>query len=163
MEQQLSKKKRGMLMKKCAAIVLSIVFTFLLSVSAKGASVCFYDDLENTCYQEKQDAVSFAGTLTTEEKAFTLFSQLVSNPNGERSFVPEGTELLWVCYGNGILLVNLSEEAENCAGNTNQQYFVNQIVKTAYSLEEIKSIILYVEGEESHLPEGTDFHTFDRI
>lgn len=147
-------------MKKCAAIILSIIFTIIISVPVKGASVCFYEPEE---FVEKQNAVAFAGDPTTEEKAFALFDQLVTNPQKDRSFVPEGTKLLWVCYGDGILIVNVSKEAENCAGNENQWFFVNQIVKTAYSLKEIKSIILYVEGEESHLPEGTDFHTFDRI
>ena len=37
-----------------------------------------------------------------------------------------------------------------------------RIVKTLYSIPEIRSIIIYTDGEETNFPEGYDFTIYDR-
>lgn len=145
-----------------------IVFVMLLCIprvvhAQERGQAYFYKDVdEKGEFTETEIYIDFQEDLTTEQKADVLFQKLFSNEKKLVSFVPKDTELIWVCFADGRLILNLSSEAKNCAGNYKEQHFVNQIVKTAYSLEEIKSIMLYIDGKEEELPEGTDFSAYNR-
>lgn len=147
-------------------IVMIVLFFVPRVVHAEGPeeAVLFYcqEEGEEYDYQEDWVEIELDENLTEEEKAGILFQELTENKGNRISFVPEGTGIIWVSLNDGKLLINFTKEAENSAGNYRERHFVKQIVKTAYSLEEISSIIIYVEGEESNLPEGIDFSVYDR-
>lgn len=145
-------------------IVLLILYIVPRVVHAEEKGhIYFYKEVENSEeLEELKEEIYFESEFTMNEKARTLFDALVYNEEEEITFVPEGTDVIWVNFCDGRLIINLNKDAENCGGNYNQQLFVNQIVKTAYSLEEIRSIMLYIEGKESNLPEGVDFDSFKR-
>lgn len=146
-----------------------IVFVMLLCIprvvhAQQKGQVYFYNRNMNEKgdFTEKELLIEFENNLTTEEKATILFETLFLNEENFTSFIPKDIELIWVCFADGRLILNLSPEAKNCAGNYKEQHFVNQIVKTAYSLKEINSIMLYIDGKEDELPEGTDFSAYNR-
>lgn len=151
--------------------IILIVATVLLFVprvvhaQEQEKSVLFYrqEPGEDYEYEEEWVEINMEETLTEEEKASILFQELIKNTKNRISFVPEGTEILWLCLEEGELVINFSQEALECAGNYRTRHFVKQIVKTAYSLEEISGIIVYVEGEKSELPEGIDFSVYNRV
>lgn len=145
-------------------IVAVILFIVPRIVHAQDlGSVYFYDVDEEGEYTDNILNVEFVGDFTIEEKAHTLIQLLFEYPIDVQSCVPKGTKLLSVkVENNGKLKLNMSKEGLNCAGNSRQELFVNQIVKTAYSLKEIRGIILFVEGKETNLPEGVDFSYFNR-
>lgn len=144
-----------------------IVFVMLLCIprvvhAQERGQAYFYKDAGEGEVIETEISIDFQKDLTTDEKADILFQRLFSNEKGFVSFVPKDTKLIWVCFADGRLILNLSSEAKNYGGNYREQHFVNQIVKTAYSLKEIKSIMLYIDGKEEELPEGTDFSAYNR-
>lgn len=144
-------------------IVVFILFAVPRVVHAKDIGKIFlYSEDNNGEYVESEKEIVFEGYFTLSEKAFILLDDLVSNVEGMKTCVPAGTKVIWVNIEKGKLNVNFNKEVEKCAGNYNQEHFVNQIVKTIYSLEEIRSIMVFVEGNESGLPEGIDFSYFDR-
>lgn len=144
-----------------------IVFVMLLFIprivhAQEKGQAYFYKNVDEGEVIETEISIDFQKNLTTEQKATVLFQKLFSNEESLVSFVPKDTKLIWVCFADGRLILNLSLEVKNYGGNYREQHFVNQIVKTAYSLEEIKSIMLYIDGKEEELPEGTDFSAYNR-
>ena len=124
--------------------------------------VYFYEQSEPGVFEPIKMNIMFGDGFTTEEKAMILFTTLMENKCEYATFVPEGTKLIWVVVADERLIVNISNEALNYGGTANEAYFVEQIVNTAYSIQQIRSIMLYVDGKEASLPEGTDFTSYDR-
>ncbi len=93
----------------------------------------------------------FTDSCTTENKAKMLYYSLIYRPiAGEVTYVPEGTKLINVCVENGVLMLNLSSEAEGSSGEQ-ERLFVEQITKTACSIKEIQGIMILIEGRENNL------------
>lgn len=145
-------------------VILALLFIPRVVHAQEMGRVYFYSTQNHKGeFLDDYTEFQFEDGKTAEEKAVYLFEYLFSDKEKEMtSFVPKGTELLWLSCQDGVLKLNMTKEGLNCAGNYKEEHFVQQIVKTAYSLEEIKSIIVYVEGEKAELPEGTDFSAFDR-
>lgn len=139
----------------CSAIISTMI---LANQNGIGEIYYFKDDSYNENIVEECTLY----VSQTEQKAEYLIDKLLENKNNNVTSVPHGTKLLWVFYEDGRIILNFSKEAENCAGNLNQRTFVSQIVKTLYSIPEIRSIIIYTEGNETNLPEGYDFTAYDR-
>ena len=131
----------------------------ILSSQKGTGQVYFYKDSSYTEHYIEEYDFYFS---ETEAKAQYLINKLLENDNDNLTSVPEGTKLIWLFYEDGKIILNFSHEAENCAGNFKQKSFVSQIVKTLYSIPEIRSIIIYTDGEETNFPEGYDFTIYDR-
>ena len=145
-------------------IILIIFFTQTPRIvyAEDYGAVYFYEEDNEGNFLDLPEVYSLNTSYTTTEKAFFLLEELILNEENFTTCVPNDTELLDCSFSNGILTINFSCEALNCAGNFNQQLFVEQIINTVYSIEEIRGIILLVDGEESTLPEGVDFSYFNR-
>lgn len=144
-------------------IVCVVLFFLPRTVHAEeaGQVVFFQEDAEGEFVPVTVE-VMFGDGFLTEEKAFVLFDVLCGNRDELKSFVPEGTTLLSVYRHKNKIMLNFSKEAENGGGSMNARLFVKQIVDTAYSIDEIRGIMVYVEGELSSLAEGIEFSVYDR-
>ncbi len=142
-------------------IVMLLCIPRVVHAQAFG-SVYFYENQDNGEYREIKRNVVFEEEADTAKKAEVLMDRLFLNEDDCLTGVPEGTKLLWTNYFEGRLIVNLSGEINNLTGSYDTELFLGQFVKTAYSLKEIRCIILYADGEETALPEGIDFSAYNR-
>ena len=97
--------------------------------------------------------ISNAATKKVEQKAKELIEVLIKEgngedkiPNGFQSFLPSETKILSIKYSDGVIKLNLSKEVLDIAQELEEK-MIETIVYTLTSLEEIKDIILYVEGD----------------
>ncbi len=121
-------------------------------------SVLFYEWDENGEAIDKKQNIVFLQNSNVETKARILFYALFHpRQEGKITYVPDGTELQDVEYHDQILILHCSLQAENCEGGEKERLFSHQIIKTAYSIKEIRGIIILVNGREIALPEGTEF------
>ena len=89
----------------------------------------------------------------TEKKIRTLLEYLIidgkkeSNiPNGFRSIIPSGTEIISVDLNEGILKINFSKELLE-TNEVLEEKMIEAIVYTLTSIKEVEGIMIYVEGE----------------
>lgn len=67
-------------------------------------------------------------------------------PNGFRSIIPSDTKINTLSFQNGIVKIDFSEELLNISAELEEK-MVEAIVYTLTSIEEVKGIILYVDGD----------------
>lgn len=97
----------------------------------------------------------------TIEKAKELISILTIEgaynefvPNGFRAIIPSDTKVISIDYTDEILKVNFTKELLDIT-EENEENLISSIVYTLTSLENVKGVILYVEGEIlTKLPSG---------
>jgi len=90
---------------------------------------------------------------TIEEKAKELLQALIidSNkqdniPNGFKSIIPTNTEILSLSYKEGVIKVDFSKDLMNTILE-NEEKIIEAIVYTLTSINDVKQIIIYMEGE----------------
>lgn len=90
---------------------------------------------------------------TIEEKAKELLQALIidSNkqdniPNGFKSIIPSNTEILSLSYKEGVIKVDFSKDLMN-TNIENEEKIIEAIVYTLTSINDVKQIIIYMEGE----------------
>ena len=88
-----------------------------------------------------------------EEKCKELINVLISGgvgedriPNGFRSILPSDTKINSLSFQDGLVKINFSKELLNISIDLEEK-MVEAIVYTLTSIEEVKSIIIYVDGE----------------
>lgn len=87
----------------------------------------------------------------------TKFSELKSE------VIPSQIEILSVQWNGRELIVDVSEEITSYGGGNATEYeVVSQLLAMAFSIPEVESFTLLIEGEEDHLPEGTQISGYTR-
>jgi len=88
-----------------------------------------------------------------EQKAKELMEILIKGgtgeskiPSGFNSILPSDTRILSIKYEEGLLKINLSKEVLDIRAELEEK-MVEAIVYTLTSIDEVKNIILYVEGD----------------
>ena len=146
---------------RVAIIVACVICAMPRVVYADCGNLYYYTEC-NGEFEDFSVEVCFDEDYTDTEKVFVLMEKLFENENDYLSYVPEGTKIIDCAVSDNKAYINLSKEALNCGGNSNQTLFVEQIVNTVYSIEEIRGIIVMVDGEVSGLTEGYDFEYYNR-
>ena len=91
-----------------------------------------------------KDVVEKAKELLSILTLEGTFNEFV--PNGFRATIPSDTRVLNVDYVDNILKVNFSKEFLDIK-EENEEDLISSIVYTLTSLEDVKGVILYVDGE----------------
>ena len=101
---------------------------------------------------EQTDTVELSKELLY---ALTIDSYMQNKiPNGFKSIIPSGTEVLNIIYDNNTIKVNFSKDLLNTNIN-NEEKIIEAIVYTLTSIDDIKFVIIYVEGELlTYLPQS---------
>lgn len=97
--------------------------------------------------------ISNAATKKVEQKAKELVEVLIKGgigedkiPNGFQPFLPSETKILSLKYDNGVIKLNFSKEVLEISQELEEK-MVEAITYTLTSIEEVKDIVLYVEGD----------------
>ena len=97
--------------------------------------------------------VAVNSNRTIEQKAKELMEILIKGgageskiPSGFKSILPSDTRVLSLKYEDNLLKINLSKELLDISEELEEK-MVEAIVYTLTSIDEIKNIILYVEGD----------------
>lgn len=87
----------------------------------------------------------------TEEKAKKLINYLIINddnkiPNGFKAIIPPNTRILNLSYSNNLIKVDFSKDILDI-DKENEEKMVEAIVYTLTSINDVKKVIIYVEGQ----------------
>ena len=91
-----------------------------------------------------KDVVAKAKELLSILTIEGTFNEFV--PNGFRAIIPSDTRVLSIDYVDNILKVNFSREFLDI-NVQNEEDLISSVVYTLTSLEDVRGVILYVEGE----------------
>jgi len=67
-------------------------------------------------------------------------------PNGFKSIIPSGTNILNLTYDNKVIKIDFSSDLMNTS-NDNEERIIEAIVYTLTSIEDVDFVIIYMEGE----------------
>lgn len=89
----------------------------------------------------------------TIEKAKELINALIIDssmqdkiPNGFKSIIPSGTNILNLTYDNNVIKIDFSSDLMNTSMD-NEERIIEAIVYTLTSIEDVKFVVIYMEGE----------------
>ena len=148
--------------------VILIVLLFLMiiprNVQAEefGKVYFYYIDNTDECL-EKYYEYDLSNFKTIEEKSYFVLNKLFDNNMNDITFVPNEAKIIWTEVENGQCIINISKEVFFTGGRYSEDKFVNQLLKTVWSLNGINSIIIYVEGVKSNLSGGIDFSVYKKF
>ena len=91
-----------------------------------------------------KDTIAKAKELLSILTVEGTFNEFV--PNGFRAIIPSDTRVLSIDYVDNILKVNFSKELLEI-NVENEEDMISSIVYTLTSIDDVKGVILYVEGE----------------
>ncbi len=147
--------------------VILIVVLFLMIVPRDvqaeefGRVYFYYIDNTSECV-EKYYEYNMNDFKSIDEKSYFLLKELFDNSNNDITYVPDETNIIWTRVENGLCIINISEEGFFSGGRYSEDKFINQLLKTVWSLNGIDSIIIYIEGIESNLSGGIDFSVYKK-
>ena len=73
------------------------------------------------------------------------------------------TKILSVQWEGEKLIVNVSKEISSYGGGNAMEYaLVSEILNYVFSIPEVETFTLLIEGEEEYLPEGTQILNYSR-
>ncbi|WP_341878062.1 GerMN domain-containing protein [Defluviitalea saccharophila] len=98
---------------------------------------------------------SLSNPTVKEKKVEELFEALLGDTSREGNLIPEGTKLIHYSFENHHLILNFSEDIKNYGGTATEQWIVYKILSTGFSIPEVESITVLIEGRKDYLPEGT--------
>lgn len=140
-----------------------LVFLILLCIpriahAQETGRVLFYEWDENGEAIDKAEDIIFLQNSGVETKAYVLFYALFHPLQEDKiTYVPLGAKLENISYNNGILIVSLSCPEEDYAAGEGERLFFRQMKKTAYSIQEIRGIIIKINDEIIQLEDKADF------
>lgn len=145
--------------------VILIVLLFLMIVPRNvqaeefGRAYFYYIDNTDECL-EKYYEYDLSDFETIDEKSYFILNKLFENNMNDITYVPNDTEIISTKVENGLCIININKEGFFTGGRYSEDKFINQLLKTVWSLNGINSIIIYVEGVESNLSGGIDFSVY---
>ena len=101
----------------------------------------------------RSEVVVSSSKTDIEKRAKELLNVLIQGgssedklPNGFRSLLPSETKILSLKYENGLIKVNFSSDILDI-DESMEEKMIEAIVYTLTSIEEVKQIIIYVDGD----------------
>ena len=98
-------------------------------------------------------SIAVSNNDLVEDKAKELLQLLITNgpsenkiPNGFKAIIPSDTNILAIQFNNGILKVDFSKDLLDVKKELEEK-MISAIVYTLTSIEDIKGVIIYVEGD----------------
>ena len=148
-----------------ATILLFICFLFVIFPSDDDSRVNIEESIEYSTNEltheiymiDKDNYVARTNVILEENdiemKIRTLLEYLIIDgkkesgvPNGFRSIIPSGTEINSIELTEGLLKIDFSKEILEIDQSLENKMF-ESIIYTLTSIDEIKGIVIYVEGE----------------
>jgi spore germination protein GerM len=147
----------AMLRKK---ILIALMLSMLMCIEAYGQETNYiaswrYNEANEVEYYMKE--IVFVSKFTKQEKLMLIFDNFFNRcDNNEISFVPKGTKLKNVKLYDGHLDVDVSEHIKAYGGGTAwEQALMEGLLLTAFVIDDVTDVTLYIEGQVEYLPEGT--------
>lgn len=140
-------------------ILIIIALSGLMCIKVYGEETNYigswrYDEGNNIEYYMKE--IIFVSQFTVQEKRMLIFDNFFNRCDNEVNFVPEDTELLDVKLYDGHLELYVSEAICDYGGGTAWEIaLVDGILSTAFTLDDVEDVTLYIDGTVECLPEGT--------
>lgn len=98
-----------------------------------------------------------------KEEVEELFKLLFGDTfKEEANLVPEGTEIIDFQFKDGAFILNLSKEIKNYGGTLTEWWIVDRILFVGFSIPNVESITLLIEGQRDYLPEGTMIDSYEK-
>lgn len=120
-----------------------------------------YDTNLNSYFEPKE--FKFDDSLNEEAKLQILFDDLFNKPDTQISIIPDGTRLIDLKFDNGHLNLYVSDEIKSYGGGSEWETALAKcILSTAFSIEEVTDVTLYISGIIDCLPEGTIIDKYER-
>jgi len=96
---------------------------------------------------------------TYDESA--LIKEKFTTLKGE--YIPSQTEILSVQWNEGALIIDVSKDITSYGGGNAMEYeILCELLEMAFSIPEVESFTLLIEGQASCLPEGTQILNYTR-
>jgi len=76
--------------------------------------------------------------------------------NDLQSLIPKGTELTESSIEGDVLALNFNHSIKNYGGTASEDAIIRQIMYSMKQIKGINKLRIAIEGERTHLPEGTD-------
>ena len=157
---------------KKVVLIISILFTIGLLYLIPKEKLSLKEEIEyvdntiltNSIYllDENDYLVRTKIVVSTNEvisKAKELLEALIIGrddkiPSGFRGVIPDGTKINSISFNNGLIKVDFSKDILELKKNSGEK-MIEAIIYTLTSIDEVKNIIIYVDGEIlTKLPES---------
>lgn len=140
-------------------ILITIIVSILMSIEVYGQQTNYigswrYDKDNNVEYYMKE--IIFVSEFTQQEKLMLIFDNFFKRcDNNEVNFVPKGTELLDIKLSEGHLEIYVDNDIKDYGGGSAWELaLVDGLLMTAFTIEDVQEVTLYIDGIVDELPEG---------
>jgi len=139
-------------------IILILVFLWLSTIDVHGKEyICswYYD--ENNNIQYTMEEIDVNENLNVEQKVVVIFDKFFNRcDNSNINLIPEGTEFIAAKLNQNHLDLYVSSEIKSYGGGSAWELaLVKAILDTAFNIDEVDTLTLYIDGKIDFLPEGT--------
>jgi spore germination protein GerM len=119
--------------------------------------ICAWEYNRQNYIEYYMKEIIFVSEFTKQEKLMLIFDNFFNRcDNDEVNFVPKDTRLMDVKLYDGHLEVYVSEAIKNYGGGTEWELaLVNGLLITAFAIDDVADVTLYINGKIQCLPEGT--------
>lgn len=155
---------KRMYIKKITICIIAFVALFLFYIFPTNDKLKINEELEytkdeklSTIFLNDSNNYLAVANINLDDKNITskarkLITALISDekyedklPNGFKSVIPSGTKILNTHYKDGVFKIDFSKELLD-TNKENEQKVIEAIVYTLTSIDDIKYVIIYVEG-----------------
>lgn len=137
-------------------IIFIILFLWLSAIDVHGEEyICswYYDDNYNIQYTMEEIEVD--EDLSIEQKVVLIFDKFFNRCNNNISLIPESTRFIDAKLTQNHLDLYVSSEIKSYGGGSAWELaLVKAILDTAFNIDEVESLTLYIGGKIDFLPEG---------
>jgi spore germination protein GerM len=142
-----------MLKIKLVLIILGLIFLFPQTIRADKADIYYYTIHDDGSLTWQTKHIDIAHTKDLNYKSFQIFKEFFNSSN---PFIISDAKLLSsiIDRNTGELVLDISSGINDYGGNYYEAILINQILKTAFAIDEVKSVTLLIEGKQSELSEG---------
>ncbi len=145
-------------------IIFIMLFLWLSAIDVHGKEyICswYYDDNYNIQYTMEEIEVD--EDLSIEQKVVLIFDKFFNRCNNNISLIPESTKFIDAKLTQNHLDLYVSSEIKSYGGGSAWELaLVKAILDTAFNIDEVESVTLYIGGKIDFLPEGIIIDNYRR-
>lgn len=140
-------------------IIFILIFLWLSAINVysatKGYISSWYYDEDNNIQYIMED-IELAENISVDEKIILIFDKFFNRcDNNSVNLIPEGTKFIDAKLNEGHLNLYVSPEIKDYGGGSAWELsLVKAMLDTAFAIDEVESITLYIGGKIDFLPEG---------